>query len=707
MKKWIAIAILLTAGQAWGANETYYVSPSGSNSSPYNTWDNAATALGTVLNTVNSDLDNTDADIVYIAPGTYSENLSIPTANASNATFTGTAAHGSTAPAVADQVIITAASSGASFRLGGAHNFTLNNITVTGGFAYAIRVNNTDNATFNNVTVRDSGASLNCLQVDGTSANFILNKSNVQGCAVSAVVFANTSTGTVKYSIISPSSLAPTTTTGHGIYVTSSGTVNLYNNVIAGYKGGNGIDLAGGTVNISNNYVGSPVTKTKYAIVRESGTVNATNNMAMRNWDNTSAAMQGTFNTNTGNIITSIPKYRTPKRGGILSINIDDSDAVGTDWLLALETSLANHGMKATHFVSGYSASDNAVALKAMSDRGVIEIGSHGWSHSYLDNAATALTVVKAGATITVDRDADTITISGAGTVTGFKAKSLSDIGAELEALGVTVTNLGTGVVSLLTQGESLTGVAGQAITDAYNMPLLIDNTAATGFYKSEMVNSKDALETAIGRSVVSIATPNNAASANTKAAAIAAGYESLRYSDVSNASVNWLLPSYDLYLGAGANGGNFVSATPEEVRQAAYRYGQMIVESGSFMNVFFHYNGGAPVMSNAMFDTMLDALAEIPGLVVTSYGDAISRIKAAGSTADNVTYTRTWTGAADYSLLSNSPLINAGTDVGLTTDILGNPMRGSAWDIGAYEYQGGLNRIPNFPNFPSFPSMQ
>lgn len=42
-----------------------------------------------------------------------------------------------------------------------------------------------------------------------------------------------------------------------------------------------------------------------------------------------------------------------------------------------------------------------------------------------------------------------------------------------------------------------------------------------------------------------------------------------------------------------------------------------------------------------------------------------------------------------DYSLVSNSPAINAGIDVGLTSDILGNPIIGSP-DIGAYEYISG-----------------
>ena len=42
-----------------------------------------------------------------------------------------------------------------------------------------------------------------------------------------------------------------------------------------------------------------------------------------------------------------------------------------------------------------------------------------------------------------------------------------------------------------------------------------------------------------------------------------------------------------------------------------------------------------------------------------------------------------------DFTLQATSPCINAGVDVGLTTDYLGNPIVGLP-DIGAYEDQGG-----------------
>jgi uncharacterized protein YcfL len=59
-----------------------------------------------------------------------------------------------------------------------------------------------------------------------------------------------------------------------------------------------------------------------------------------------------------------------------------------------------------------------------------------------------------------------------------------------------------------------------------------------------------------------------------------------------------------------------------------------------------------------------------------------------------------------DFHLQTGSPAINAGVDVGIVLDYAGSAIVGLP-DIGAYEYQGGLNRIPNFPSFRSFPTFR
>lgn len=64
-------------------------------------------------------------------------------------------------------------------------------------------------------------------------------------------------------------------------------------------------------------------------------------------------------------------------------------------------------------------------------------------------------------------------------------------------------------------------------------------------------------------------------------------------------------------------------------------------------------------------------------------------------------------TPGSNFALQASSPARDAGVDVGLTSDYLGNPIKGLP-DIGAYEYQGGVTSFPgfnrSFPSFPSFP---
>ncbi len=55
------------------------------------------------------------------------------------------------------------------------------------------------------------------------------------------------------------------------------------------------------------------------------------------------------------------------------------------------------------------------------------------------------------------------------------------------------------------------------------------------------------------------------------------------------------------------------------------------------------------------------------------------------------VNATGTFSEPSDFKLSSSSPAIDAGTDVGLTTDFDGNPINGTP-DIGAYEYQSPLS---------------
>lgn len=89
--------------------------------------------------------------------------------------------------------------------------------------------------------------------------------------------------------------------------------------------------------------------------------------------------------------------------------------------------------------------------------------------------------------------------------------------------------------------------------------------------------------------------------------------------------------------------------------------------------------------LPDAEFGWMLSEFKNM-GVRILSFTEARDYI-ASTSTANDDGYARTFTQSYDGSLKAGSPAINAGVDVGLTTDYLGKPIRGTP-DIGAYEFQ-------------------
>jgi len=116
---------LLLPGWAWGANEIIYVSPTGSNTSPYDTWAKAATSITNALAVANDSDGGTDADTIYIAPGTYAETIVLSDIDWTNLTIIGTSAHGVTTPAAKGQVNVTGTGDHSYYDIGAFEYFPL------------------------------------------------------------------------------------------------------------------------------------------------------------------------------------------------------------------------------------------------------------------------------------------------------------------------------------------------------------------------------------------------------------------------------------------------------------------------------------------------------------------------------------------------------------------------------------------------------
>jgi len=333
---------------------------------------------------------------------------------------------------------------------------------------------------------------------------------------------------------------------------------------------------------------------------------------------------------------------------------------------------------------------------------GVLEIGSHGYTHSLLTVTGAIFTVTKGAETITTDRTADTITLSGGGTVSGFRAKTLGAIKTELEGFGATVTTSSYGVGGI--RAESL-GEAFDDGTAVNTLEILHDATGATGIEKAEITDAKailaaevnalgDVTDGQTGATYVcnSFGFPYQASNAGLRAAVRAAGYTASQ----SSISYENLTAVVDADLFFIANSGSdsvdaFVGANEAATRIAARAIAFTAAQTGFVYFVLAHEVAN---ISIEQWGWICEEWA--------LFGDSI-RVTSAQMLAKEIIDSVLWTDdgdgsysrSFDYSDLhikAGSPCIDAGADVGLTTDADGLAVpRGLAPDIGAYEMASTL----------------
>jgi hypothetical protein len=392
------------------------------------------------------------------------------------------------------------------------------------------------------------------------------------------------------------------------------------------------------------------------------------------------------------------PRFLVSGRIGYIVPRVDDSPNFA--YAQSLATILASRGLHGSFYATVYNwnAGDTA-GLRAMVAAGVMEVGSHTFAHSALNSTGKIFDVTKAAETITINRAADTITLSGGGTVSGFRAKTLAAIKTELEGLGATVTPvaaygcISTNTIRCFSLGEI---IANGAAVNVVN--ILVDTTAATGLFKSELVDAKALLEglvngggnitdpqTGTTYAANTMAHPFDYTSPDARTAVIAAGH-SMAGNQVSAlyTSMGWggdvdAYNVFDLTTAALLDG-------PDEatVRANCAAMGFGVSHSGLIVNLLSHNTTN---FSLEKWGWCLEEFQKLePYLKVTSMelvGQDLRNSVLWTNDGDG-TFSRTY-GYSDYRLGTGSPLVNAGIDVGLTTDMLGHPIQNLP-DIGAYE---------------------
>lgn len=406
---------------------------------------------------------------------------------------------------------------------------------------------------FDNVTIVAPRGHENRNLVDVSNGEFNLNTCKIYSSEYlddpkNAIIYSGNSHGKIINTLIVP---APHAAYSSTVRVDTVNDVLIQNSVILGSHQ-NAINKGKtGTITIRDSIVGAGIgSKDAYAIAKTNGTINIGNSYLIPNPLDPSKVTKGNYNDLGGNIIDTIdPKFKNIERKGYFLPSICGSENI--DFAISVEQTLKSRDLTATYFSDTATVLD-ASKLKGLVSRGTFEVGSFTHSRSSLFSTSKIWDVVKGTETLNMDREANTLYFSGGSTVNNFRSKTLEIIKQELEGFGATVTptaNYSTTPIDIA-DSESLTKVYHLTLGESIKLngnavEILDDPTGNTGFYKVEMKNSKDTLESTIGDTIDSQIgskyTCNSLASSmqfittNAREAATKLGYTSFRASEVSD----------------------------------------------------------------------------------------------------------------------------------------------------------------------------
>lgn len=425
------------------------------------------------------------------------------------------------------------------------------------------------------------------------------------------------------------------------------------------------------------------------------------------------------------------PKFATNGvNDAIFTFFFVDSNHIGNGSMAQYQAAATAAGVHITYFPDDQDewTAEQITAMQSFVAAGH-DLGVEGISSSRLDMAAPfSISYSGAGAnprvviTHTADDNTSLALVTDSGTDNTLeigKGQTYQYIGTSVTQAGSvakTIHDLADWAVTMLDDGST------SSFDDTYAYTLAADTVNISGatpipfdnalLLAEEVTNSKALTETAIGGyTVVSYMYPRYYSSTTARTVIAAGGFTSAlstlgttatslsSIADMYSLSI-YHHPDFDLVRGPDYAG--LTDAQKEaRIRGWAKTWATAAIRYGYWMAMLLPEAGA--VTGDEL--TWLASELVSNGVRVKSFAEAAAYV-ASTSSCDDGACTRTMAQTYSGALSSSSPAINAGTDVSLTTDYAGNLVpRGSAPDIGAYEYQGGLNRIPNFLNFPSFPN--
>jgi hypothetical protein len=414
----------------------------------------------------------------------------------------------------------------------------------------------------------------------------------------------------------------------------------------------------------------------------------------------------GTVNLN--NVAYKMPLIRQSRRPAIVVFGVDDLDNLA--YMQTVAAKLAAYGWKGTYALNKPSTVTDWTPIQALVAAGHT-IAAHGETYSNTMTDRLGLSMTYAGAATAAD-----CSVTGAGDyATGLScvndASTVIDLNLTLAANNtldkiVAVINTGTGTHGYTAAKRNTDG--GNAVASKYLKTQSLDVKAgAKNFdldddrvFNGEMRDVKAAIEAGIGSTISGWVCPGNVSDATMRTALLTLGFTGARgdglVSSYLMSSINiFNISPVALYLYFGND------ADPQNTAGKIEQYIGSTLEHLKWAGgVYFFFAHSTSEFTAAAWDALLP-IVQKSGIQVMTLDQAVSYLKTYDpsgdlATADNLTYTRTMVNAADYRLKAGSPAINAGTDVGLTTDFLGKPTKNPP-SIGAYEYFASKTKRSKF----------
>ena len=715
--KRIVLSLIILFGlitQSWAA--TYYVSPGGSNTAPYDTWVKAATTLQTAY------AASSDGDTITMDGGS-SGNIYDPT----------------TTGEITKNLIIQA-----STAVG--HNGTVTIRNTSGVLAYAMRTNNSTGITLNRLIFENTvNASADCLQMrDKTTANdciirnsvgygleirnlgsgFVLNRCTIEGTTITKYPILNSNIATFNYCKLLDFNI---TAYQRATIYDNNGTAPglIFNNCVIfspyywyiAYSTTSLVTFKNCALAFCNMTLNTGLGAYGFYFSSSGGTINTINCIVNGNPILPTQFVYGTGTWNsTNDKINAVPLWVSTREGvGYILLGTDASANIDffTSW-----TSYAPY-ISATMAVGGVAQGSLSASDKTKLQ--TLYKAGHDIA-SYAGAALTSLaylyplTITYSGAATDVQcivaADGSTITFAGTGVSHGpYDLTTTYKYLYQLVTLINTLSGFSAAKASTDTGDEVLSswlkgGSTALTRTVAINIPYDDTSDATNRFMAGNIVAEIAALEAAIHEdstlSAYRVTTYINEGSTildtwlnwimtNTAV--------KIHRNDGADTASSYYLGNISLYRTGHRAWTSAYKDTDYATLSAAQKEVRLRQAVRSFVNLASHGFVVQSVFHSEAIDFTLQEMgwimseyAKYRGVVkIVSLAQFNSDIRISGLWTDGGSgvWTRTFADKSDYHLTPASPGANGGVDAGLTTDYDGNSVPYSVTpDIGCFEWR-------------------